>query len=167
MFMAEYIRDKAKSMRDVDEQERFRYSSGGHISFKRSLSLEAKVEQQAMEIFASALEDLVSLLVPVEAREGFVKIIGLANECSNRTVMTTQSNTCSISLCARHAQRNLHSSTQEIVCTSASTGVLDFLPSKCEGLRKAVEIACTVITSDFYRKQNTHSTSLTKTICHL
>ena len=33
--------------------------------------------------------------------------------------------------------------------SSASTGMLDFLPSKCEGLRKAVETACAIITSDF------------------
>ena len=71
MLMAEYIRDKAKAIRAVNEREHRSCTYSGHISFKRSLSTEAKVEQQAVEIFSLALEDLTSLLVPVEAREDF------------------------------------------------------------------------------------------------
>lgn len=138
-----------------------------HLCFKHSTHGESALEWDAIEMFASALEELASATAPLDVRQELLSLAHLA-------VANTGILAAGVGL-GPGQQRGMPGhielfgwetgagsiipvATCELMCRTvggeadvtgvrpvSASRVLDFLPVKLEGLRKAVETACSVL----------------------
>lgn len=134
LYMAAYVRERAEiSIRahQVDPVPSF-----SNASDRQSIARESVMERDAIEIFATSLERLVCAVGPSIAQAEFLSV-------EHRSYFGRRSshNIEHYGLCA--------SKTHGDGVIVAAPKVIDFIPAKADGMRRAVDTACVAIRSSF------------------
>lgn len=111
--------------------------------------VESLLNQEAVEIFASSLEEVASTITPLDVR---MELFREARETQVMDSNTRLPGGVDLGLCLPEDLNvsGLENGSGSIVSASgvdalSATHVLDFLPAKLEALHKAVETACVVL----------------------
>jgi hypothetical protein len=130
--MAAYVRERAEISSRAHQVHLA--PSLSNASDRQSIAQESITERDAFEIFASSLERLVCAVGPSVAQAEFLSVAHRSyfGRCSSQNIEHS-------GLCASKAHGG------EVIV--AAPKVIDFLPAKADGMRRAVDTACVAIRS--------------------